>query len=184
MPDLRSLSTGMQLALGASVLLLIDMFLDWQSVDVGPFDVGQNAWNGFWGVVLGLLTIAFIAWLVARVLGVKLPELPVPAGTITLAVGALVFLFALIKNLADDFSTIWSYIGVILAAAAAAGAWLLSQEPEPVAAAATPAAAPPPPPPPAATTPTAPPSAGTSTPDEPTPPPPSTPPPASPPQGP
>jgi hypothetical protein len=127
-------------------------------------------------VVLGLLTILMIAWLVARVLGVKLPELPVPERTITLAVGALILLFALIKNLADDYSTIWAYIGVVLAAGVAAGAWLLSQEPEEVAVSATPTYEAPPPaaPPPPASTPPA----------DVTEPPASTPPPASPPQGP
>jgi hypothetical protein len=192
MPDLRSLSTGMQLALGASVLLLIDTFLSWQSVDVGPFEVSQSGWHGFWGVVLGILTIAMIAWLVARVLGVKLQELPVPERTITLALGALILLFALIKNLADDYSTIWAYIGVLLAAGVAAGAWLLTQEPEPLAAAASTYEAPPPPPPaaeppapPPASASTTPPPASTSTADDVSEPPPaSTPPPASPPQGP
>jgi hypothetical protein len=194
MPDLRSLSTGMQVALGASVLLLIDTFLSWQSVDVGPFEVSQNGWHGFWGVVLGLLTIAMIAWLAARLFGVKLPELPVPERTITLALAALILLFALIKNLADDYSTIWAYIGVVLAAGVAAGAWLLTQEPEPLAASPstyeTPPPAPPPPaaeppaPPPASAPPTTPP-AGTSTADDVSEPPPaSTPRPPSPPQGP
>ena len=177
MPDLRSLSTGMQLALGASVLLLIDTFLSWQSVDVGPFEVSQSGWHGFWGVVLGLLTIVMIAWLVARLLAVKVPELPVPERTITLALGGLILLFALIKNLVDDYSTIWAYIGVILAAGVAAGAWLMSQEPEAVAVSATPTYDAPPP---AAT----PPPASTSTADVTEPPPASTPPPASPPQGP
>jgi hypothetical protein len=40
----------------------------------------------------------------------------------------LIFVFALLKNLVDDYSTIWSYIGVLLAAGVAYGAWLRSQE--------------------------------------------------------
>ena len=182
MPDLRSLSTGVQLALGASVLLLIDTFLSWQSVDVGPFEVAQSAWHGFWGVALGLLTIAMIAWLVARVLGTKLPELPVPERTITLVLGGLILLFALIKNLADDYSTIWSYIGVALAAGVAGGAWLMAQEPEAVAVTASPSYDAPPPTaqPPAASTS----AADSSAADVSEPPPASTPPPAAPPQGP
>src|SRR6185295_13289118 len=89
MPNLSTLSRGTQLLVGAGVLLLIDMFLDWQSVDVGPFSAGQNAWSGFWGVI---------------------------------------FVFALLKNLIDDYSTIWSYIGVLLAAGVAYGAWLRHEE--------------------------------------------------------
>jgi hypothetical protein len=152
MPDLRSLSTGMQLAGASAVLLLIDTFLNWQSVDLGVVSAGRSAWHGFWGVLLGLLTIAFIAWLAARLFAVKLPELPVPERTITLAVGALILLFAVIKVLTDDFRAWPAWVGLVLAAGCAGGAWLLSQEPE---AAATPVApaAPPPAPPPAETNP-------------------------------
>jgi hypothetical protein len=149
MPDLRSLSTGMQVAGASAVLLLIDTFLNWQSVDLGVVSAGRSAWHGFWGVILGLLTIAFIAWLAARLFGVKLPELPVPERTITLAVGALILLFAVIKVLTDDFRAWPAWVGIVLAAGCAAGAWLMSQEPETVAAPAPPPAAAPPPPPPA-----------------------------------
>ena len=194
MPDLRSLSRGAQIALGAAVLLLIVSFFNWWSVDVGPFDVGENAWNGFWGVVMGLLTIVFIAWLVATILGVALPDLPVPWRTIALALAGLIFVFALIKNIDDPESTIWSYLGVLLAAAIVAGTWLWSQEPvtagsvpdapeysRPSAAATTaPPAESAPAPPPTSTAPQ-PPAAGTapppSTPQAPPTPPPSTPPP-------
>lgn len=156
MPDLRSLSTGMKLAGAAAVLLLIDTFLPWQSIDLPePFgSVSQNAWNGFWGVVLGLLTIAFVAWLVARLTGVAIPELPVPERTIALALGVLILVFALLKNLTDDYSSFFSYVGVVLAAGVAAGAWLMSQEPETAAAPASTYTPPPPAetPPPADTT--------------------------------
>ena len=134
MPDVRSLSTGTKVVLGSAILLLLVSFLSWQ--DVGeieglPVDVpGISAWHGFWGVVMGLLTIAIIVWVGLQVMSVSLPELPVPAKTITLGLGVLIFAFALIKNLADDYSTIWSYIGVLLAAGVAVGAWLQSQEPE------------------------------------------------------
>lgn len=139
MPDLRSLSNGTKLVLGAAILLLIDSFFNWQevSVEVGGVEVasaGQNAWNGFWGVVMCLGTIAMIGWVGVQVMNVKLPELPVPARMITLGLGALIFAFALIKNLADDYSTFWSYVGIVLAAAVAVGAWMTTQEPEAVAA--------------------------------------------------
>lgn len=143
MPDLRSLSIGTKLLLGAALLLLIDSFFNWQevSIDFGGIEAssGVSMWHGFWGVVLGLLTIAIIAWVGAQLLSVNLPELPVPEKTITLAVGVLIFVFALIKNLADDYSTIWAYIGVVLAAGVAGGAWMRSQEPAPAVVAAPPA---------------------------------------------
>jgi hypothetical protein len=175
MPDLRTLSRGMQIAGASAVLLLIVSFFNWWSVDVGPFDVGENAWHGFWGVVMGLLTLVFIGWLVARLMAVDLPELPVPWRTIALVLAALILVFAVIKNIDDPESTIWSYLGVLFAAGIAAGAWLMSQEPEPARSVpdapeytpppATTTAPPPdtPPPPPASTAPQ-PPAAGTAPP--------------------
>jgi hypothetical protein len=138
MPNLSALSRGTQLLAAAGLLLLIDMFLPWQDfgdavggdiaeslgVDV---DATWNAWHGFWGVVMGLMVIALLAWVIARIMDVRLP-VEVPDGPVTVALGGLIFLFALIKNLADDYSTIWSYIGVLLAAAVAYGAWLRYQE--------------------------------------------------------
>ena len=77
MPNLSTLSRGTQILAAAGVLLLIDMFLDWQSIDVGPFSVGENAWSGFWGIVMGLGLLVLLAWVIARVFDVKLPgELP------------------------------------------------------------------------------------------------------------
>ena len=127
MPNLSTLSRGTQLLVGAGLLLLIDMFLDWQSVDVGPFSVGQNAWSGFWGVIMGLALIVLLALVIARVFDVKLPA-GLPEGPIIVGLGALIFVFALLKNLIDDYSSIWSYIGVLLAAGVAYGAWLRNQE--------------------------------------------------------
>ena len=127
MPNLSALSRGTQLLVGAGVLLLIDMFLDWQSIDLGPISAGQNAWSGFWGVVMGLGLLVLLAWVIARIFDVKLPD-GLPEGPIIVGLGALVFVFALLKTLIDDYSTIWSYIGVVLAAGVAYGAWLRFQE--------------------------------------------------------
>ena len=149
MPNLSTLSRGTQLLVAAGVLLLIDTFLDWQSVDVGPFSAGQNAWSGFWGVIMGLALLVLLAWVIARIFDVKLPT-GLPEGPIILGLGALVFVFALLKNLIDDYSTIWSYIGVLLAAGVAYGAWLRYQETEsasPAAPAPSEPIAPTPPPP-------------------------------------
>ena len=149
MPNLSTLSRGTQVLVGAGVLLLIDMFLEWQSVDVGPFLAGQNAWSGFWGVIMGLALLVLLAWVIARVFDVKLPA-ELPEGPIVLGLGAVIFVFALLKNLIDDYSTIWSYIGVLLAAGVAYGAWLRSQETESVSPAAPSGPTAPTPPPPAA----------------------------------
>jgi hypothetical protein len=52
----------------------------------------------------------------------------VPDGLLTLALGVLTVLFAVLKNLADDYSAWASYVGIVLAAVVAAGAWLVFQE--------------------------------------------------------
>src|SRR5829696_1374244 len=149
MPDLRTLSTGTKLLLGAGVLLLIDTFLAWQkvSVEVGGVEIAsasRNAWHGFWGVAMGLVLIALLVWVGLQVAKVDLPDLNVPEPTVTVALAVLVLVLAVLKNLVDDYSAWPSYVGVVLAA----GVWMRMQEPE---VAATPArsepAAPPPPPP-------------------------------------
>jgi hypothetical protein len=169
MDKFKALSKGMQVLLVCAVLLLIDTFFNWQSIDnpLGP-DPGASAWHGFFGVMLGLLTIVVIAWAVIRILGVALPE---PAAGIAanplapLVLGGVILLFALIKWLDDEFSAWPSVVGILLAAGIVAGAWLLFQEsgaalpsygssttPAPPPAATTPA----PPPPPAAQPPASP----------------------------
>jgi hypothetical protein len=126
MEQLKGLPLGRQLILGGGVLLFIDMFLHWQSVDVGPFSVSRSGWHGFWGVVLGLLTLALIVWVAVRAFGIDLP-INLPDGVTSLALGVLILLFAVIKNLSDDYSTLWSYVGIALAAVVAYGTWLVFQ---------------------------------------------------------
>jgi hypothetical protein len=124
MDEWKALPLGRQLILGAGVLLLIVTFLPWQSWDIGPFTLSRNAWHGGWGILLGLATLAAVGWVAARAFEVALPE-EIPDTTATLVLGVLVVALAVIKNLADTNSTVWSYIGVILAAVVAYGAWLV-----------------------------------------------------------
>jgi hypothetical protein len=131
MEQLKGLSLGRKLILGAGVLLLIDTFLAWQSVSVRVSGVTVvsatlNAWHGFWGVMLGLLTIALVLWVGARAFGVALPA-NIPDGLATLALGGLIVLFALIKTLNDSYSAWPSYVGIVLGAGVAYGAWLTFQ---------------------------------------------------------
>jgi hypothetical protein len=148
--DLKALSTGTKIIIGAGLLLFIDTFLAWQevSVEVGGVEVAsasQNAWNGFWGVVMGLALVALLVWVGLQIAQVDI-NLNVPERTVTAALAGIVFVFAVLKNLIDDYSAWPSYVGVVLAGAVAVGAWMRLQEAEEAAA---PAAAPPPPPAPA-----------------------------------
>jgi hypothetical protein len=153
MHDLRTLSTGTKILLAAGILLLVDTFLAWQevSVEVGGVEIAsasQNAWNGFWGVVMGIALIALLVWVALHLFRVELPDLTIPERTVTAVLAGIVFVFALLKNLIDDYSAWASYVGVVLAAGVAVGAWMRLQEAEVAATVTEPAAAPPPPPPP------------------------------------
>jgi fatty acid desaturase len=124
MEQLKGLPLGRQLILGAGVLLFIDTFLQWQQVSFGPISAGRNAWHGFWGVLMCLMVIALLLWSAARAFGVALPA-QVPDGLVTLALGVLIPLFALLKAITDDAVHWPAWIGVILGAAVAYGAWLV-----------------------------------------------------------
>ncbi len=158
--DLKALSTGTKLIAAAGLLLLIDTFLAWQkvSVEVSGVEVAsasQNAWHGFWGVVMGLALIALLVWVGLQIANVDL-NVSLPEATVTAVLAGIVFVFALLKNLIDDYSAWPSYVGIVLAALVAAGAWMRMQETEtetaavPAAPAAPPAAPPADPTPPAA----------------------------------
>jgi hypothetical protein len=128
MDRFNAFSRGTQLMLAAGVLLLVDTFLNWQTVKALGIELGSvNAWHGFWGVLLGLLVIALLAWFAATMAGVTM-QLPVSETLLTAVLGALIFVFALLKVLTDDFSTVWAWIGVVLGGLVAAGAWLRVQE--------------------------------------------------------
>jgi hypothetical protein len=127
MDKLMGLSKGQKLILGGGVLLFIDSFLPWQTWSAGPFSFSLNAWHGFWGVVLCLLVIVMLGWAGARAFGVALPG-NLPAGLVTLALGGLVFLFALLKTLIDSYRGWASWVGIILGAIVAVGAWFAFQD--------------------------------------------------------
>ena len=133
MDRLSALSRGTQIMLVGGILLLICTFLPWQDFDLGGIadelgvDTSFNAWHGFWGVVMGLLVIVLLAWIVVRIASVDIP-LPVSQAMTAALLGTLILFFAVIKNLVDDESTIWSYIGVLLAILIAVGAWQQVQE--------------------------------------------------------
>jgi hypothetical protein len=134
MPNFSEISNGTKLLLAAGILLLIDTFLAWQKVSakfggVELASASQNAWHGFWGIIMCLALILLLVWVVLQVLNVKMNfELPITDAWLTLGLGVIVFAFALLKNLIDDYSHWPSYLGVVLAALVAVGAWLRAQE--------------------------------------------------------
>ncbi len=127
MDRLKGLPLGRQIVLGAGVLLLIDSFLHWQQVDVGPFSAHRTAWHGFWGIVMCLALVVLLVWTAARAFEVEVP-VKAPDGVTSLGLSALIFLFALIKAISDDYVHWPAWLGVVLAAVVGYGAWLIFSE--------------------------------------------------------
>jgi len=151
---INELSLGEKLILGAGVLLFIDLFLHWQSYDLGPITLGRSGIHGFWGIFLFLFTIAIVALVGVRLFGVKLPD-NLPEGLIAVVLGGLIVFFAVIKNISDDYSAWPSYVGIVLAAVVAYGGWLVFKDsgdslPMSTSSGGGSSASPPPPPAPAA----------------------------------
>ncbi len=127
MDNLKALGRGTQVMFVAAVLLLIVMFFRWQEVDTAIGSFGQNAWHGFWGVVMGILTIVLVARIAARLAAVDIP-IPLSFATTSFVLGILIAICAVLKLVTDDYRTFWAFVGVVLAIAVAVGAWLEVQE--------------------------------------------------------
>ena len=127
MDRLKGLPLGRQIVLGAGVLLLIDSFFNWQQVSVFAGSVGQSAWHGFWGIIMGLALILLLAWTLAKAFEVELP-VNLPDGVTSLGLAAVIFLFALIKAISDSYVHWPAWLGVVLAAGVGYGAWLVFSE--------------------------------------------------------
>ncbi len=132
MERLKALGRGTQIMFIASVLLLIISFFNWQEVDfdLGPLgegSAGVSAWDNFLGILMGILTIVLIARIIARMAAVDVP-IPVSFAMTSVVLGVIIAICAILKNLTDDYSTFWSYIGVGLAIVVAVGAWLEVQD--------------------------------------------------------
>lgn len=131
MERFNALGRGAQLMLIGAVLLFIDMFFAWQSVDLPePFgDYTRKGWYGAAGIILGLLTIVLLAWLIVRIASVNVP-LPVSTAMTAALIGTLILIFAVIKLLSilGDESTFWAWIGLAFAIVIAVGAFQTVQE--------------------------------------------------------
>jgi hypothetical protein len=130
MDRFNALGRGAQLMLIGGVLLFLDLFLAWQSIDLGPLgDYSRKGWYGAAGVILGILTIILLAWLIVRLASVDIP-LPVSTAMSAAVIGVLILIFAVIKLLSilGDETTIWAWVGLVLAIVIAVGAFRTVQE--------------------------------------------------------
>jgi uncharacterized membrane protein YobD (UPF0266 family) len=138
---IKELSTGSKLVLASGGLLFCNLFFTWQKIEIdfgtaGTAEMSLDGWD-FWGLLIGLLTLALISLTVlVHVSNVELPS-EVPWDHLALGVGLVVFLLTLVKNLTDAGSTLPSYVGVVLAAFVVVGAYLswaraASRQPSPL----------------------------------------------------
>ena len=123
MDHLKAMSRSSHLIGWGGLLLFIFLFFDWQQVDTPVGSAGQSGWHG-WGVLVGILTIALVAWEAMQIFAVKL-ELPFKAALLTVGLAAGVLLFTIIKFLVDNEFRHWpAWIGLILAILIAIGGYL------------------------------------------------------------
>lgn len=127
MDRISAFSTGTKLVLAGGFLLLVDLFLTWQTIelDYGPkvqVTQGLPGWD-FWGLLIGLATIALLVIVVIRESDAEL-LLDSRWDRAPLVLGGLILVFTIVKNVRDSDSTWASYLGVALAAVVAVGAFV------------------------------------------------------------
>ncbi|MBI4259672.1 MAG: hypothetical protein HY658_03805 [Actinobacteria bacterium] len=146
--DISKLSTASKILLGGGIIYLINLFLPWQRVDLGP--IGSVSRSGLAGIgVLNLLLVLAIG--VMEVLTLANVQVnigtPVQRGIIDFGLTVALFAFTLIKILVDNEAIFFlAWLGLILAAVVVYGGYMRWNESKVTT---PPPSAPPPPPPPA-----------------------------------
>jgi hypothetical protein len=123
--DWSKMSTASRILIIAGALYIIDLFLPWQSVDIGLESVTANGVQGI-GVLNLLLAIALVAWEGMAVAGV---EINAPKSLISAALAGGIVLFTILKIIVDsEAMAIFAWIGLILALVIGYGGWMRWQE--------------------------------------------------------
>lgn len=128
--DLSKLSTASKILLGAGILYLIDLFLNWQRAcaPAGPFGdvcVAATGLNGI-GVLNLLLVIALLAWEGMALAGVNVSA---PRALISAGLAGAILVFTILKILVDLTAIfLFAWLGLLLALAIGYGGWMRWQE--------------------------------------------------------
>jgi len=126
--DWANWSTARKILLPASLLLLIDSFLNWQQVDLGVVTAGQSMWHGL-GFLIGILLIVLIVW---EALDAFAPDtirgLNLPGGLLALGLAGAILILTVIRVLTLDFRHWPAWVGLILALVIGYGGWLRFKE--------------------------------------------------------
>lgn len=132
----KALSLGSKIIIIAGVILFIDGFLPWYSVDLGPLgSVSRNGWQSpgaIWSTLAILIGLAMAALVAVKDLtDVEVPDSisGVTWPRILLGAGIAAIVLVVIKFLNEsDFLGFGFYLGFIAAAALAVGGFLLFRE--------------------------------------------------------
>jgi hypothetical protein len=124
--DISKMSTVTKILLGAGIVYLIDLFLNWQEVCFGQFGCGGLSGMHGIGFLNLILVLALIAWEVMGLLGV---DIKAPRALVSAALAGGIVVFTVIKILVDmEEIAIWAWIGLVLAAVIGYGGWMRWQE--------------------------------------------------------
>jgi hypothetical protein len=132
--DMNRVSTGSKILLVAGLLLLIDLFLPWQSAgggSIGGFEIPGVSFNGFrgLGILAGILAIALLVWEGLVAAGVNINMGNTSPALIGAILGGATALFTIITFLTMLSGVTWgAFIGLILALALAYGAYMRFNE--------------------------------------------------------
>ena len=124
--DLSKMSTASKILLGAGILYLIVLFLNWNELCIeGIACAGVNGLHGL-GVINLLLVIGLIAWEGMAIAGV---DIKAPRALISASLAGGIVVFTILKIVVDnEFLAIFAWIGLILAVAIGYGGWMRWQE--------------------------------------------------------
>jgi len=123
--DMAKLSTASKILLGAGVLYLIDLFLQWQRQCFQAICVGLSGLEGI-GILNLLLVIALLAWEGMAIANVQINA---PRALISAALAGALLLFTILKIIVDNEAIyIFAWIGLLLALAIGYGGWMRWQE--------------------------------------------------------
>ena len=136
MDKLKEMTIGEKVIVAAAAVLLLDSFLPWYSVDLGPLgSYSKNGWgapdSGFSmlailiGVAMGTLVVLH------RLEVVKLPDKagPLAWGAVQAIAGGVAFLLVAAKWMGNtDYTSFGLYLGLLCTAGLAAGGVLMAKE--------------------------------------------------------
>ena len=131
-----ALGIGEKIIIVAALVLFIDGFLPWYSIDLGPLgDFTRNGWESpgaIWSILAVLIGLVMGGVVVVK--GLTATEMPDNVGGFTwpkimLGGGVAALLFLVIKLLNESsYMGFGFYLGIICAAALAAGGFLMFRE--------------------------------------------------------